>query len=77
MLCCTKTITPETGKSFFIRKKHHTELTFSIKDTFQVLLTIRHNQKHGLKCINYGLLYSSALVTSSGDGFGAAASMAG
>lgn len=77
MLCCTETITPETGKSFFIRKRHHTELTFSIKDAFQVLLAIQHNQKHGLKCINYRLLYSSALVPFSGDGFGTAASMAG
>lgn len=33
----------ETGKSFFIREKHHLELTCSVKDDFQGLLAIQHN----------------------------------
>lgn len=52
----------ETGKSFFIREKHHLELIFSVKDDFQGLLAIHYNQKYGLKYINYSLLYSNALV---------------
>lgn len=35
---------------------------FSVKDDFQGLLAIYHNQKYGLKYINYSILYSSALV---------------
>lgn len=35
---------------------------FSVKDDFQGLLAIHHNQKYGSKYINYSLLYSNAQV---------------